>query len=101
MFQRVLNDNVCVLTIPDPKLSDTGRLHLPDDMDFYPLPTRGKVIAVGPGRMTKRGERLPMTTRVGDLVGFPKDRGFQVEKGKDIYMILREADLLYRHGRSA
>ena len=35
-------------------------------------PIKGKVIATGPGKINEKGERLPMSVKVGDLVLFKK-----------------------------
>ncbi len=33
-------------------------------------PTQGKVVAVGPGRMSEHGVRIPLNVKVGDVVVF-------------------------------
>jgi chaperonin GroES len=55
---------------------------------------RGKVLAVGPGRMLDGGKRCPIGVEVGDEVLFGKYGGTEVEvEGKDL-KILRESDIL-------
>jgi chaperonin GroES len=55
---------------------------------------RGKVIAVGPGRMLDGGKRSPVGVEVGDEVLFGKYGGTEIEvEGKDL-KILRESDIL-------
>jgi chaperonin GroES len=55
---------------------------------------RGKVIAVGPGRMLDGGKRSPVAVEIGDEVLFGKYGGTEIEvEGKDL-KILRESDIL-------
>ena len=55
---------------------------------------RGKVLAVGPGKLLDSGERSPVGVVVGDEVLFGKYGGTEIEvEGKDV-KILREADIL-------
>ena len=55
---------------------------------------RGKVLAVGPGKLLDSGERSPIGVAVGDEVLFGKYGGTEIEvDGKDV-KILREADIL-------
>jgi chaperonin GroES len=57
-------------------------------------PERGRVLAVGPGRMSKAGERLPMPVEVGDVVVFHRLAGTQVGAFEDAHIIFGEQDLL-------
>ena len=55
---------------------------------------RGKVLAVGPGKLLDSGERSPIGVAVGDEVLFGKYGGTEIEiEGQDV-KILREADIL-------
>jgi chaperonin GroES len=55
---------------------------------------RGKVIAVGPGRILDGGKRAEVAVKVGDEVLFGKYGGTEFEvEGKDL-KILRESDIL-------
>jgi len=44
-------------------------------------PQEGKVLAVGPGKMTDEGKRLPMDVAVGDIVIFAKYGGHRDQGG--------------------
>src|SRR5258708_19287010 len=69
-----------------------GGIVLPDTAKEKPQ--RGKVKAVGPGRLLDTGDRCEMSVGVGDEVLFSKYGGTDIEvEGKDV-KILRESDLL-------
>jgi chaperonin GroES len=72
----------------------TGGIILPDTAKNKPQ--RGKVLAVGPGKMLKNGERRPLQLKVGDSILFTtwagdeyKDRGANKE-----ILLMREEDVL-------
>lgn len=57
-------------------------------------PQEGKVIATGPGRMTRRGERIPIEVKVGDIVIFKKWGGTDIKiEGKEA-LLVKEEDIL-------
>ncbi len=57
-------------------------------------PQQGKIIAVGPGRVSDSGERVAPEVKKGDVVLYGKYAGTEVTvEGKD-YLILRESDVL-------
>ena len=58
------------------------------------IPMKGKVISVGPGRLSELGVRLPMTVNVGDVVIFPKFGPMKFKEGDDEYIIAKEPDVL-------
>lgn len=69
-----------------------GGIVLPDSAKEKPQ--RGKVVAVGPGRLLDSGDRAAVSVKVGDHVLFSKYGGTDLEvNGKDI-KILRESDIL-------
>ncbi|OGN92137.1 MAG: co-chaperone GroES [Chloroflexi bacterium RBG_13_50_10] len=57
-------------------------------------PQEGKVVAVGPGRMTDDGKRLAMDVKVGDIVIYAKYGGTEIKEGDEEFIILRESDIL-------
>jgi len=57
-------------------------------------PQQGKVVAVGPGKLSETGVRLTLAVHVGDLVMFGKYAGSDVEVSGTEYKILRESELL-------
>lgn len=57
-------------------------------------PTKGKVVAVGPGKLDEKGKRHEVGVRVNDVVFYGKYSGTEVEVDGTKFVILRESDLL-------
>ena len=57
-------------------------------------PQEGEIVAVGDGRMTDEGKRIPMEVKVGDKVIYSKYAGTEYKDGDQEYLILRESDIL-------
>ncbi len=70
----------------------TGGIVLPDAAQEKPQ--RGKVIAVGPGRLLDSGERGKPSVKVGNEVFYGKYAGSDVEMDGNKYVILKENDIL-------
>ncbi len=57
-------------------------------------PQEGEVVAVGPGKMTEDGKRIPPDVKVGDIVIYAKYGGTEIKEGDEDLIILRESDIL-------
>jgi len=57
-------------------------------------PQQGHVIAVGPGRTTEKGERVPLDVKAGDTVVFSKYGGTEFKLEGEEYLILSARDIL-------
>ena len=88
---RPLDDRVVVQAL-EAEEKTTGGILLPDTAKQKPQ--QGKVIAVGPGKLSEKGERLALAVRVGDTVLFGKYSGSDVEVNGTEFKILRESDIL-------
>jgi chaperonin GroES len=88
---RPLDDRVVVQTL-EAEETTAGGIVLPDNAKEKPQ--RGKVIAVGPGKMLDSGNRGELGISVGDEVIFGKYGGSDVEVEGEEYKILRETDIL-------
>ena len=69
-----------------------GGIYLPDTAKEKPQ--EGKVIAVGPGRLSEDGKRIAMDIKVGDIVIYAKYGGTEIKIEGDELIILRESDVL-------
>lgn len=91
MNLRPLDDRVVVEPLTAEEKT-AGGIVLPDAAKEKPQ--RGKVVAVGPGRLLDSGERSPVAVKVGDEVLFSKYGGTEIEVDKKEVKILRESDIL-------
>ena len=91
MKLKPLDDRVVVQPLTAEEKT-AGGIVLPDAAKEKPQ--RGKVIAVGPGRLLDSGDRSPIAVAVGDEVLFAKYGGTEIEVNGDEVKILRESDIL-------
>ena len=88
---KPLNERIVVKPIERDSTTKSG-IVLPDTAKEKPQ--EGEVFAVGPGRMTEDGKRIPMELKVGDKVLYSKYGGTEYKDGEDEYLILRESEVL-------
>jgi chaperonin GroES len=69
-----------------------GGIILPDTAKEKPQ--IGKVIATGPGKLLKNGNRKEMSVKAKDEVIYAKYIGSEIEIDGDKYVILQESDIL-------
>jgi chaperonin GroES len=88
---RPLDDRVVVEPL-EAEEKTSGGILLPDTAKQKPQ--RGRVLAVGPGKMRDNGERSRVAVGVGDEVLFGRYAGNDIEvSGKEV-KIMRESDIL-------
>jgi len=88
---RPLDDYVVVEPVEEEETT-AGGIVLPDTAKEKPQ--KGRVIAVGPGRMLRNGERASMSVKVGDVVLYGKYAGTEVRIDEKEYSVMRESELL-------
>jgi len=91
MKLRPLQDRVIVKQSEAEEKTKSG-IVLPDTAKEKP--TKGKVIAVGPGKLDDKGKPMEIGLRVGDTVYYGKYSGTEIEVDGQKFVILRESDLL-------
>ena len=69
-----------------------GGIVLPDTAQEKPQ--EGKIIAVGPGRLTEDGTRIAMEVKKGDKVIYSKYAGTEFKIDDEELVIMREGDIL-------
>ncbi len=69
-----------------------GGLYIPDTAKEKPQ--SGKIVAVGPGKLSDVGERIPPDVKVGQTVLYGKYSGTEVTVEGEEYLMVRESDIL-------
>jgi len=91
MALKPLDDRVVVRQV-EAEEKTAGGIVLPDTAKEKPQ--RGKVLAVGPGKLLDNGERAPIGVKKGDDILYAKYGGTEVEIDGEEFVILRESDIL-------
>lgn len=86
-----LHDRVIVKRIEDTE-TKRGALFIPDSAKEKPQ--QGEVKAVGNGRLSEKGDRVPMEVKPGDRILFGKYGGSEVKVDGEEWLILREDEIL-------
>jgi len=88
---RPLDDRI-VLKVLDAEETTPGGIVLPDTAKEKPQ--KGKVEAVGTGRLLQNGKRIKPDLKPGDVVIFGKYAGTDVRIGDEEYKIVQEREIL-------
>jgi chaperonin GroES len=81
-----------VIVAPMEKETMKGGIIIPDTAKEKPQ--QGKIVAVGPGTLSDKGERVALEVKKGDIVLYGKYAGTEVNVEGSDYLILRESDVL-------
>ena len=88
---RPLNDRLLVKRLAE-EGKTAGGIIIPDSAKEKPA--EGEVVAVGPGKLNDKGERVALQVIAGDRVLFSKYGGTEVKIDGDDFLIMREDDIL-------
>jgi chaperonin GroES len=88
---RPLHDRVIIRRLEEERTSPGG-IVIPDTATEKPI--KGKVIAVGTGRITEKGEVRPLDLKKGDTVLFGKYSGTEVKVDGEELVVMREDDIM-------
>ena len=89
---RPIGERVVIKPMQKEEKTQSGIL-LPDSAQEKPI--EGEVVAVGPGRINEKGERVPLEVKVGDVVVFAKFIGTNVKQdGVDYLIVNGKRDIL-------
>ncbi|OGR28356.1 MAG: co-chaperone GroES [Desulfobacca sp. RBG_16_60_12] len=91
MKVKPLNDRVLVKRIEEVQITKGG-IVIPDTAKEKPI--EGKVIAVGPGKMSEQGQRMALQLKEGDRVLFGKYAGTEIKSEGEEFLMMREEDIL-------
>jgi len=91
MKLKPLNDRVLVKRL-EVEEKTAGGIYIPDSAKEKP--SKGEIVAAGPGKLDDNGERVAMTAKVGDVVLFAKYAGSEIAIDGEECLVMREEDLL-------
>ncbi|MCE5282117.1 MAG: co-chaperone GroES [Deltaproteobacteria bacterium] len=86
-----LHDRIVVARVESEEKT-AGGIIIPDTAKEKPQ--EGKVIAVGPGKRDKEGNRIPVDVKTGDRILFAKWSGTEFKLDGREHMIMKEDDIL-------
>lgn len=90
---KPLGDRVLIEPVDQEKEKTKSGIYLPDTVTKE-RPEKGKVVAVGPGKLLDSGKREPISVKVGDTVLFTKYGPNEIKVDEKEYLIAREEDIL-------
>jgi len=88
---RPLHDRLLVERLEEKEVKKGGII-IPDTAKEKPQ--EAKVIAVGNGKVTDKGKKIPLDVKAGDKILFGKYSGSEVKIDDKEYLIMREDDVL-------
>ena len=91
MNLKPLNDRVLVKRLESEEKT-AGGLYIPDTAKEKP--SKGEVVAAGPGKTADDGKKIAMTVKAGDKVLFNKYAGTEIKIDGIEHLVMREDDIL-------
>ena len=88
---RPLHDRILVKRLAEGD-EKHGSIIIPDSAKEKPQ--EGNVIAIGAGKVTDAGKKIPLDVKVGDRILFGKYSGNEVQLNGQEYLTMREEDVL-------
>ncbi|EJG15751.1 MULTISPECIES: co-chaperone GroES [Actinomycetaceae] len=88
---KPLEDRIVIRQVEAEQTTASG-LVIPDTAKEKPQ--EGEVIAVGPGRVDDKGNRIPVDVKVGDVVIYSRYGGTEVKYEGQEFQILSSRDVL-------
>jgi len=91
---KPLGNRVVVEPDDEQEQVSSGGIYLPDTAKEKPQ--QGTVVAVGPGKLSDDGNRVPVEVEVGDTIVYSKYSGTEYKEGEIEYLVVREDDILFK-----
>jgi chaperonin GroES len=88
---RPLHDRVLIRRIEE-EAQSAGGIIIPDTAKEKPM--EGEILAIGPGSLNEKGERIPLDVKVGDHVLFGKWSGTETKIDGEELVIMKESDII-------
>ena len=96
MKLKPLGDRLIIKVVEEEETTASGIL-LPDTAKEKPQ--KGKVVAVGKGRIDDNGKRIALDVEEGDEVLYSKYGGTEIKVEGEELLVLRESDVLAKLGK--
>jgi chaperonin GroES len=94
----LLHDLVMVFPIPKPTTTASG-LVIPDVVDKNSTaPVDGVVLTVGPGKVDKKGNLVPLPVKAGDRIIFVRQSAREISVNKDTFLVIPISEVLCKVG---
>ena len=91
---KPLGNRVVLKPIESDEQKSAGGIYIPDTAKEKPQ--EGEVIAIGPGKLSDEGKRVPMEVAVGDIVVYSQYSGTEYKEDGEEYLVVREDDILFK-----
>jgi chaperonin GroES len=91
MNVKPMEDRVVVKPM-DAEQKTSGGIIIPDNAKEKPQ--KGEVVAVGPGKVNDKGQRIEMTLKKGDKILYGKYSGTEITIDGKEYLVVRESDVV-------
>jgi chaperonin GroES len=91
MNVKPMEDRIVVKPM-DAEQKTAGGIIIPDNAKEKPQ--KGEVVAVGPGKVNDKGQKIEMTLKKGDKILYGKYSGTEITIDGKEYLIVRESDVL-------
>jgi chaperonin GroES len=91
MKLRPLQDRILVQRVKEEEKTKGGII-IPDTAKEKPV--EGRVIAAGIGKLSEKGDRIPLEVKKGDRILFGKYSGNEIKIEGEEYLIMPEDDVL-------
>ncbi len=92
MNLKPLSNHLFIEPIEEEKITKSG-IVIPETAEKE-KPIKGRVFAVGPGKLNEKGERTPIAVKIGDVVLFKKYGPDEIEIDGKKYLVGDEDDIL-------
>lgn len=86
-----LNDRILVKRVEEDSKT-AGGIYIPDTAKEKPQ--KGEIVAVGGGKTTDDGKKIPLEVKIGDQVLFGKFAGTELKLHGEELLMMREDDVL-------
>ena len=89
-----LEDHIIVEAVEEESVTKSGII-LPNSKE---KPSKGKVVAVGDGKILDNWSRSPIDVKVGDIMYFTKYAPEEIDIDGNTYLVIKQSAILAKQG---